>query len=1046
MAPPYAGGDLNPDTAHRTHTENLEDAATYWGGEPSSPGEYDNAILNSAFASLLSGMREDPLQHWMTNRIAGTFGYDPEYVDRYVRRNAGEYPDAGMKFVGEWVLPMATGAGVWSMGRRALVGGLRMLAPRLAAAGSSFLAEQGAAIAARAASLGDAALPAAGKAGLETAAEVAGGALASGGLSGAGTAAEGGSPGEIAKSAALGAAITGGVDVGLRGAAQLALRTLGGGTIHDPGVVRDRVAGWRAEVAAPQAAELRRVADAASHARHGQEVDLVAARWLGASDSEVGAMEGELRKLSMVERHAETAAQGMEAVRDVDDSIVSNMLRTRAGSWARTPDEVQRFLLRWTMTPEGFARNSGSPTLLAVGKMASAGEATLSIHASAAQVAATEMYQGLGKGWGLRGSSKAYQERVANIFHDYESMPWDKFRRTHPEAVPTLERFRRIDTLYDEVARRGGHEKLQLGRMGPMQVENYVPHVLNPDIPEAEMRRRFRDGTVRFYEGKGKTKLEAEALADTHLARLAERLRNPVKADAADFTRELPGTLKELVDAGVPFVADPVRAWNITMNSIARRHVYAGIAGWKNELVPRFTSMAIADMGPQSEAVANTFMHGVFEHNIATEGWRRIAQNAISAQTFTKMTFGFLGNLTQPLNVGLYQGTRAMAKGYYDTLRRATPKVVEEAGAVNESVFQAAMRVYEGTGSESWLDRIARHSMGPFNVVERSNKRIAGSASYYDIRKTLEQAVRGRLRGRTLEAARKRFGDYNLDLAGIVERARPLHRAGATLDEILEDPSVLSQRVVRDGQLIQPGALDIAIHRGMQVTQFTSDKMRRPFGWQTPGGRVLAQYKSFGIQQGRAIRDTVLRAAAEGNYGPLAYFMTTFPVVGHALRATVNGIRGRDPDESDNAIAQYLGDLTALGGFGLAGSLMTSAQYGKTWDALAGPTGSDMIGFVEAVGQAAPKVMEGDLKGALADPVGSYVTRTPVFQGVVAVLGGALAGSQALQRTLTDAERKAHHRAVDEFLESNSDEMPATDMHDYMEERVRRKGMGDWVR
>jgi len=981
-------------------------------GEFISDERADLTMERSGWHALVSGMREDPIQRWIIDTTATAFGVSPKTMETYQGGKAkGTIPEV-LEFTGKWVLPFAAGAGAWSLGRAAIVGGLRTLAPKMVAAGAlPWMSGQLAQVASRAVALGDAALPRVSEPLLEKAATVVGGAMGAGAYSGAETLADGGTPMDALKSAGIGGGATAAIDTLLRGAGTVGTRLLGGGTIPDAAAARAKFAAWKTNVAGPQAVNWNNKA-----------ADALAEAWnRGLTPESVQAWE-----------KVKSVSDAMNSLTNAPDTVADNLTRLRPSIMAKLPEGVQSFIAKWFMTPEGAARASGSVTMAALNQQGAAGEAILSILGNNALASKVDMVAELGKAVGIKPGRKGWDAALSAIGHDYESMTTAQFAVAHPQAVPVFERFGSARALHEAIVKQGGEGSLPFGRSGPMAVEQWVPHIADPNLSGPKFEKAFFDGVVRVNMQKGMSRLDAEAVAHRIASEAAEMRNNPVKATSADFQRLLPGTLKELTDAGVPFIKDPFKAWEQAVNGMARRHVYAGIAGWNNELTDSIRAMALKEGA--SEAVVNTYIDGLLKHNLTKAADRHFAQQLIDVQTMTKMTFGPIANIAQPMNVLLYQGIKPFGRGLFDVLTGSTPKQVQEAIAIHESAHQAAQRLYEGTGAESTLDKWARRSLAFFNVTERNNKRWAGSAAYYDIRKTVAQALDGRLRGSNLERAQRRFADYNLDLGKITREGRPLWQAGASLDQVMEHPSVLRQAVVKDGFVLKPSELDIAYNRAMQLTQFTSDRVRRPFGWQTPYGRVLTQFKSFGLQQGRLMRDAVFKEMAHGNYKPLATLMTVFPVTGEIIGSVQRAVKGQpNLDESENGLVQAIGNVAAMGGFGVASNLAMASAYNKPYEVFFGPSVSDamMLGtnIINATTGMAPT--------NFWHTVGGW----PIVKGVGALMGGGAFVAQQAAGAMSKDGREEIARFFD-HTGAGEEKAPPVTMWEVQQQMMERKAAG----
>lgn len=154
-----------------------------------------------------------------------------------------------------------------------------------------------------------------------------------------------------------------------------------------------------------------------------------------------------------------------------------------------------------------------------------------------------------------------------------------------------------------------------------------------------------------------------------------------------------------------------------------------------------------------------------------------------------------------------------------------------------------------------------------------------------------------------------------------------------------------------------------------------------PYYWQSPGGKVLTQFKSFAYKQGKFVMKEVVNEAAKGNFAPLLRFAVFGLLIGEEvgdLKAYVRG-RKREGTGLNEAIAQ--GDLSkflnfgnwkrmtdaylTIGGVGLAsdfisGVLNTGQLGSPLLTFIGGPTFGEMDRIVGAIGSDIGSLAKGD--------------------------------------------------------------------------------------
>lgn len=130
----------------------------------------------------------------------------------------------------------------------------------------------------------------------------------------------------------------------------------------------------------------------------------------------------------------------------------------------------------------------------------------------------------------------------------------------------------------------------------------------------------------------------------------------------------------------------------------------------------------------------------------------------------------------------------------------------------------------------------------------------------------------------------------------------------------------------------------------VELSQFKVDPMDLP-GWvDSPMGKLVAQFRTFGYKQSGFMYNQVLREAMKGNLLPLTRFVALAVPLGSATLAAKGAIKGTQytqPNESNASKSAKA--LAAVGAFGLPGSegqnIYKSNQYGNTPAALAGVVG-----------------------------------------------------------------------------------------------------------
>lgn len=149
---------------------------------------------------------------------------------------------------------------------------------------------------------------------------------------------------------------------------------------------------------------------------------------------------------------------------------------------------------------------------------------------------------------------------------------------------------------------------------------------------------------------------------------------------------------------------------------------------------------------------------------------------------------------------------------------------------------------------------------------------------------------------------------------------------------------------------------EIQVARKMvEIAQFKVDPMDLP-GWvDSPMGKLVAQFRTFGYKQSDFMYNQVLREAMKGNVLPLTRFVALAVPAGTASLAAKGFIKGTDYTEDGESNASKVSKaLSAVGGFGLPGSeaqnIYKSSQYGNTPGAIVSTVGGPTAGFLAETG------------------------------------------------------------------------------------------------
>lgn len=502
--------------------------------------------------------------------------------------------------------------------------------------------------------------------------------------------------------------------------------------------------------------------------------------------------------------------------------------------------------------------------------------------------------------------------------------------------------------------------------MQRMRVGKFLHH-MSEDMTETEMKERLALG--------GKSPVEVARIIDeafnsgefiSPLERAAQRQEAAFskartgpsdrlgKVGVIDMRRSLPGTLKDKVELGYPVLPSMFASTKKALGLSELRFQYAEAIGPRGEVVEKAIN-AMKELGPVeggNHVIFKDVVAGIVGQNYYSKAMRDTSKVITNLQMASKLPMAVLANLTQPGNTVVVNGLANTFKGYMARMRIISggpipkPEEVSQLVGANNGMVKLWNQAFDESGpvvgAAQTFGRFVMTASG-FSGVEKLNRSGAGFATHFMVRDTLAKAMTGRLRGNSLDKARRSMRDVGIDLGDVT---RKLKSQG---DDYFRSAEWAGIGVPGDFGY-QPGLEAAALFRGSQLSQFGSSKLRRPTAWDSPMGRVLSQFKTFAVSQTRLLRDQVLAEAALGNMTPLATFLSISPIAGEFVlgsRSLLTRTPRRDDDEG-NLILRTFDTMMAYGGLGIATDMVTSARFGGVIELGLGPTVSDANRFTNS--------------------------------------------------------------------------------------------------
>jgi hypothetical protein len=258
-----------------------------------------------------------------------------------------------------------------------------------------------------------------------------------------------------------------------------------------------------------------------------------------------------------------------------------------------------------------------------------------------------------------------------------------------------------------------------------------------------------------------------------------------------------------------------------------------------------------------------------------------ISRKARAFQSTTRLGLGAITNSSQNVNTGIVTGHLRTLGAMAKQLNPKTRSFVEDTGVIGDAVLNDIKEQSGFTGKV-----LGKITAPGFGKVENFNRSVAATA------------------GR----------NYALRLAQ-TGKEDVLRKLGVTGE--------IKNKTLTEAQQIQ------AARKVVEKTQFKVDAQDLP-GWtDSPGGKLVAQFRTFSYNQSKFFSNEILKPAAKGNMLPLGRLMAALPL-GYALYETKRVINGRP--EEENKTKKGLQAFQNVGGAGLAFDIYqslnpTNSQY-----------------------------------------------------------------------------------------------------------------------
>ncbi|MGH2567217.1 MAG: hypothetical protein ACRDGA_02680, partial [Bacteroidota bacterium] len=202
------------------------------------------------------------------------------------------------------------------------------------------------------------------------------------------------------------------------------------------------------------------------------------------------------------------------------------------------------------------------------------------------------------------------------------------------------------------------------------------------------------------------------------------------------------------------------------------------------------------------------------------------------------------------------------------------------------------------------------------------------------------------------------------------------------LERKLNELGLDTEAIVRRGGYLTQKEM---LQAGMRVSgdvNFWGDALSLSEFFRSPYGKFLTQFKSFGFQQSKLIKDHVVKPALQGDWGPITRLAVTMPLGGELIADAKALARGRfdvGGRKEGVTLERVLENIANGSGFGLMYDAFEATNYGVSGSLgfAAGPIGTTAAKLHVAAGEA----LRGEPKKLMRFGI---ETGIPVGVGIVA--------------------------------------------------------------
>jgi hypothetical protein len=355
----------------------------------------------------------------------------------------------------------------------------------------------------------------------------------------------------------------------------------------------------------------------------------------------------------------------------------------------------------------------------------------------------------------------------------------------------------------------------------------------------------------------------------------------------------------------------------------------------------------IAD--PEKKALSTKVVRGQLGMLEEAQFGKRFLDEAAKMEVVTKLALGAIAQPSQMMTAVVRTGWKGAFRDLV-ALLEGNPEAWDfaaRAGATLRGVVRESQRSLTSQET-SFLDKVL---FTKFDVASRAYGAIRGASFADFVAKDLVKYNRqlGQLRMGNQIGAR---------LQKTLGGEKFLMKKVAGLEAKFKGLGIDPGEVVAQGGALTNEQLLIAANRVSHEVNFWGDALSLPVFYRSAYGKYLTQFKSFGFQQTKLMKDHMVKPFMKwvegkpgGDPGPLTRFAILMPGGGEAISDLKALARAKE--RPDNVIERFAENIANAGGFGLMADGIRATDFGVSGvlGLMVGPTGGDVGKFGAAVGE-----------------------------------------------------------------------------------------------